>query len=116
MREVDFYDLTRAAQDRFIRCVRGVGVPAPWHKSYEFPRELLIWLGASGVAVGGLATLLLHGLGSLSSSVAMHGPAMIAVYALLVATVFFGILRAFAFLRDQRKLPYKVGVYLFPSG
>lgn len=116
MRQVDFYGQTRALQDRFVRCTQGVGMPAPLAFAPERPRDARTWLGVAVGAALLLAIVAIVGMGSLESSLALHGPAMIAAYALLLAAVVFALLRAASIERATNALPFRAGWYLFPSG
>ncbi len=117
MQEVDFYELSRAVQERFVACVDGQGQPAPvLRASAGQPRGLWAWLG---VAVGSIATLLsLHqlGLGDLASPLALQGPPFIAAYAALSAAFLVSVLRMLAGLQARQALSFPAGIYLFGTG
>src|SRR6266511_1307886 len=82
MQEVDFYELSRAVQDRFTGSLRGEGRPLPLLAIRVGPsREVLVW---AGIAVGAALVLVGFfqlGLGDLKSSLANHPTTFIAVYA-----------------------------------
>jgi hypothetical protein len=117
MQEVDFYELSRAVQERFVACVGGEGQPAPvLRASAGQPRGLWAWLG---VAVGSIAALLaLHqlGLGNLASPLALQGAPFIGAYAALCAAFLVAVLQMLAGLQARQALPFAAGIYLFPSG
>ena len=117
MQEVDFYELSRAVQERFVACVGGQGQPAPvLQDSAGQPRGMFAWLG---VAVGGVVLLLVvyqAGIGNLESSLALQGAPFIGGYACLLAAIFVAVLQVLARLQARQALPFRAGVYLFPSG
>jgi hypothetical protein len=79
------------------------------------PFELFVW---SGVAAAGLAALLvlcLVGLGDLESGIAIHGRGLGAVHAVLAASLLLGLAEALATAFRSWMLPYRPGVYLFPT-
>ena len=117
MQEVDFYELSRAVQERFVTCVGGQGQPGPvLQDTAGQPRGMFAWLG---VAVGGVVLLVVVyqlGLGDLESALALQGTAFIGGYAVLLAAVFVAILQVLARLQARQALPFRAGIYLFPSG
>ncbi len=116
MQLVDFYKLSRPVQERFIGSVNGGGLPSPILELRGGPREPLAWLAVSGGGLLALLVLYRIGLGDLTSSVAINPAAMIAAYALLLATVAVGLLKALAVWKEVRELPYRPGIYVFPIG
>jgi hypothetical protein len=117
MQEVDFYELSRAVQERFVACVGGQGQPAPvLQDSAGQPRGMFAWLG---VAVGGVVLLLVVyqvGLGNLESPLALQGAPFIGGYAFLLAAIFVAVLQVLTRLQARQALPFRAGIYLFPSG
>ncbi len=117
MQEVDFYELSRAVQDRFTGSLRGEGRPLPLLAIRVGPsREVLVW---AGIAVGAALVLVGFfqlGLGDLKSSLANHPTTFIAVYAGILATISIAALQVAARTRARWALPYRAGIYLFPSG
>jgi hypothetical protein len=117
MQEMDFYELSRAVQDRFTVSVRGEGQPRPLLALRAGPpREVLVW---SGIGAAGLAFLVLLvglGFGDLKSSLALHGAPLAGAYALLAAIVAVSVMKVLTVLKQRWELPYRPGVYLFPAG
>jgi hypothetical protein len=116
MEQVDFYKLARPVQERFIGSINGGGLPTPILELRAKPKEPRLWLAASAGALVLLVALFRVGLGDLSSSLALHGPPLIAAYVLLVAAILFGLLRAFGVWGAVRALPFRAGAYVFPVG
>jgi hypothetical protein len=117
MRELDFYELSRAVEDRFVGSMRGEGQPRPLLANRGgVPREVFV---GSAIGLGGLAGLVVLfelGLGDLTSDLALHPLPVIAGYVVAVATIALGALQVLARLRADWALPFTPGVYLFPSG
>jgi hypothetical protein len=116
MQRVDFFQLSRPVQDRFIGCARGESQPAALlYADADTPRDLPVF---AAIATGGmlaLAVLLRWGFGDSASPVAIQPPVVIALYALAFAACFAGGLRVVQRLREGSALPFRAGVYLFPS-
>ena len=116
MQQVDFYQLSRAVEDRFVGSMRGEGQPRPLLAIRGgLPREVFV----GGAVVLGLVVLVVLfqlGLGDLSSSLALHPLPGIAAYVVAVATIALGVLQVLARLRADWALPFRPGIYLFPSG
>jgi hypothetical protein len=116
MQEVDFYELSRAVQERFVACVEGQGQPAPvLRASAGQPRGMFAWLGIAAGSVIALLVFYQTGLGSLDSGLALHPLPFLAGYAGLLATTFVAFLQVLARLAARQSLPFIPGVYLFPS-
>ena len=116
MQEMDFYEISRAVQDRFTVSVRGEGQPRPLLAVRAGPpRPALIW-GAVGAGALLFAWVLFElGLGDLKSNFAIQPASFAAGYALLVATVAVAAIQVTSRLRASWALPYRPGVYLFPA-
>jgi hypothetical protein len=117
MQEMDFYELSRAVQDRFTVSVRGEGQPRPLLALRAGPpREALMWSGIGGGAFLLVLLLVDLGFGDLKSSFALQAAPLAGAYALLTATVAISVMKVLSVLKQRWKLPYKPGVYLFPAG
>lgn len=116
MQPIDFYKLTRPVQERFIGSVNGAGLPAPILRSNAAPRAPLVWFGTSAASLLTVLFFFRLGFGDLTSAIAVQGTAWLGVYAGLIALATFGVLRAFAILREYRKSPFRRGIYVFPVG
>jgi hypothetical protein len=117
MQEMDFYELSRAVQDRFTVSVRGEGQPRPLLALRAGPpREALVWSGIGSAAALFLVLLVALGLGDLKSTFALHGAPLAGAYALLGAIVAVSVLKVLTILKRWWALPYRPGVYLFPAG
>jgi hypothetical protein len=117
MQEVDFYELSRAVQERFVGCVGGQGQPAPvLQATAGQPRGLLAWLGVAAASVAALVGLYQLGHGNLESGLALHGAPFIGGYAFLLAATLVAFLQVFSRLQARQALPFAAGIYLFPSG
>ena len=116
MQTQDFYKLARPVQDRLIGCLNGSGLPPPTLAARGGPFEPLVWLLGAGAAAIGLLVLYRVGLGALDSGMAIQSAPIIGAYAVLVGAMSFALIRAASLWSDQRMLPFKPGVYLFPIG
>ena len=117
MQEVDFYELSRAVQERFVACVGGQGQPAPvLQASAGQPRGMLAWLGIAGGSLIALLALFQVGLGNLDSGLALHAPPFMGGYAALLAAIFVAFFQVLSRLQARQSLPFAAGIYLFPSG
>jgi hypothetical protein len=116
MQVIDFYKLTRSAQERFIGSVNGTGLPAPILRTNPAPRGPIVWLGASAASVLTVLVLFRAGYGSLTSAMAVQGPAWVAADMAFVTLAVFGTLRAFAIFAEHKKSPFRRGIYVFPVG
>jgi hypothetical protein len=117
MREVDFYELSRAVEDRFVGSMRGEGQPRPLLAIRgRVPREVYVGTAIGVAGLVGLVVLFELGLGDLTSDFALHPLPAIAGYVVAVATIALGALRVLARLRADWALPFTPGIYLFPSG
>jgi hypothetical protein len=116
MREVDFYQLPRHVQERFVTSSRGAGLPS-WLLSCQPPRPYpWLWtvLGAAGLLVVCGASVV--GFGALGSPRAIMGPAAIIIFAVGFVAALLGLLYASAQSSVAERLHYKAGIYLYPVG
>src|ERR1700723_246892 len=102
MQSIDFYKLTRPVQERFIGSVNGSGLPAPILRTNDPPRAPLFWFGGSGIALAAALLFYRLGYGELTSALAVQGVVWMVVYAVLIATAVFGVLRALAIVREDK--------------
>jgi hypothetical protein len=116
MEALDFYNLPRTAQERFVGSVNGSGLPAPILRTATRPLAPYAWMGASVAAFILLLLLLLSGYGSLTSSLARQGPLWLIVEMAMLGASVFAALRAAEILHAHRSSPWKRGVYVFPVG
>lgn len=116
MRTVDFYGLTRAAQDHFIDAAAGGQAPVPLAVRPGGPTTHRIGLVVAALGVIGALLLYRTGHGDLGSDAFVHGVALAVAWVLCIALVLGGALHAIAGERAVRTLPWKAGVYAFPTG
>jgi hypothetical protein len=117
MQVVDFFNLERSLQDRFVEAASGSVPPTPLAFRAARPRAgVLVWWGACVLATVSALALLASGFGSLASSRALLGVTWAVVEALLLALAAFAVLRALALDHDRDSLPYRAGAYVFPIG
>src|SRR5258706_15270487 len=91
MQEVDFYQLSRAVEDRFVGSMRGEGQPRPLLAIRGGPpREVLVGGAVTVLGMGILVVLFLLGLGDLASGLAIPPVPRIAADAIAVATIALG--------------------------
>jgi len=117
MDRVDFFQLGRAVQERFVEATRGSSAPLPLAiRPLALDSRVLVWsaLGACAFALGIVA--LRFGFGDLASRYALTPFWFAGVYAGLFALSAFGFLKAAARYVSVRLVPYRPAVYLFPIG
>jgi hypothetical protein len=114
-KRVDFFQLPRPVQDRFVAATRRAAPPAP--VLFERAPRTTVWvsLGASAVIALVALVLLRAGWGDVTSPLALHGVKMVVVDVLLWSGAAYGVVHAMALLRATDSLPYKAGTYLFPG-
>src|SRR5258705_12088426 len=72
MQVVDFFNLERSLQDRFVEAASGSVPPTPLAFTRARPRTgVLVWWGVCLLAVAGVIGVLALGFGSLTSSLAI---------------------------------------------
>lgn len=116
MRHVDFFQLQRDVQERFVASTTGVGVPSVLLVSRVPRRFSKLWLvlGVAGpcIVIGVMA----FGYGVLGHAHAILPAAYIAVHAVGLIAATLSLLFWLEWRREPRSLPYPMGVYLFPVG
>jgi hypothetical protein len=117
MQVVDFFNLERSLQDRFVEAASGSVPPTPLAFKPARPRgQVLVAWGVCLVATLGAVALLALGFGSLSSPLAILGTPWAVAEAFVIALALFAALRALALDHDRDSLPYRAGAYVFPIG
>jgi len=116
MKEIDFYQLDRTAQERFVGSVNGRGLPLPILKMASKSALPLILRGASAVCIAVALVLAVVGYGSLGSRMAIQGVGSLVLYVALTALATLGFLVASARAKAYAGSPFKHGVYVFPTG
>jgi hypothetical protein len=116
MQKIDFYQLSRSAQERLVGSINGRGLPAPILRTVSRPIAPLVWLGASAICLLLLIVFFALGYGSLTSRLARQGPAWLLVDVVLAGLVALGLLRALARQREHAASPFRRGIYVFPVG
>lgn len=116
MQRIDFFQLERPIQERFVASARGAAPPAPLASRRELvPKGVLIWAGISLVSVLALGLLGSLGYGELTSRFALQPGWLAGVYWVLGVSAVFAGVRAFALHLQVHSMPYAPAVYLFPS-
>jgi len=117
MQVLDFFNLERSLQDRFVEAASGSVAPTPLaFKAARPSGGVLLWWGVCLVVTVSVIALLGVGLGSLESSMALLGVFWAIVAAALVALAIFAALRALSLDHARDSLPYRAGAYVFPIG
>jgi hypothetical protein len=116
MRTVQFYDLARTIQTRFIECARGAGVPAPLAAQPRRHAAPFLWLLAALTAFAALFGFASLGFGELESSLALGPLWTVGVYALLGTVAMYCTIQVITLRGVERSHPYRTGVYVFPVG
>jgi hypothetical protein len=116
MEQVDFYELSRVVQDRFVSSTRGTDVPAPILRAPgtgdKWPA---IWLVVSAAAAVGFVGAITRGFGDLSSGLSIQSPVIAGVEVALAVVVVLGIVQAFARWARVKAWPFRPGVYVFAA-
>jgi hypothetical protein len=115
MRSVDFFGLSRAAQDHFVDATNGTQPPAPVLVIRGGPRgHRLGWLIALlGIALA--VVLFQRGFGDVMQGSVVHGLPLIGAWVFVFVLIFGGLLHALAGERAISALPWKAGIYAFPT-
>ena len=117
MQVLDFFNLERSLQDRFVEAANGSVPPTPLAFTRARPHPaVLAWWGVCGLGVVGSVAVLVSGFGSLDSSLAILGTPWAIGVALLVTLAVFAALRALSLDHERDSLPYRAGAYVFPIG
>lgn len=116
MNKVEFFGLERPIQERFIESTRGTGAPAPLLLELPGPNlRALAWTAGSVllcivcIAFGRL------GYGDLEHSLALTPTWGVVVFVALLAGATACALRAVALFGADQSLPFRRGIYVFPS-
>lgn len=117
MQIIDFYNLERSLQDRFVEAAKGAVPPTPlaFAPARPRPRVLAWWAGCALSLLVALAILAI-GFGSLHSGSALLGVRWAVVLGVFFALSAFAALRALSLDHDRDSLPYRAGAYVFPIG
>ncbi|MDF3068196.1 MAG: hypothetical protein K0R38_3797 [Polyangiaceae bacterium] len=117
MQVVDFFNLERSLQDRFVEAASGSVPPTPIAFRPARPRaQVLVWWSVCLLAALAAVGLLTLGFGSLESPLALLGAPWAVGEGLLIALAVFAGLRAVALDHDRDSLPFRAGAYVFPIG
>ncbi len=117
MQTVDFFDLDRSLQDRFVEAARGSVPPTPLaFRPARLRPAVLAWWAAGALCLLAAIGVVTLGFGSLESDFALLGLPWAAALGLLLALAVFAALRAIALDHARDSLPYRAGVYVFPIG
>jgi hypothetical protein len=117
MQVVDFFNLERSLQDRFVEAASGSVPPTPLAFAPARARlQVLGWWAVCLFAALSAVALLAVGFGALDSPQALLGPGWAVAEALLIALAVFSGLRAVSLDHDRDSLPYRAGAYVFPIG
>ena len=117
MQVVDFFNLERSLQDRFIEAASGSVPPTPLaFKPARVRTGVLAWWGGCLVASAAAVGVLAAGFGALESPLSILSLPWAIVLGCLLALAVFAALRALALDHDRDSLPYRAGAYVFPIG
>jgi len=117
MDRVDFWQLGRSVQERFVESAKGGSAPTPLAvRPLARDSRLLLW-GALGVGSLAAAIVALRmGFGDLGSRFALTPVWFCAVYGGFFALSAFGFFKAAARHFSAYAVPYRPALYLFPIG
>lgn len=115
MKAVDFYKLPRNIQDRFVGSVMSGFPPAPLLAQRGGTPQKLMWLGLTAACFVLIIAVTRLGYGNLYSALSLHSWRAVPLYVGLVFGFGFGLAQAYARVVREKALPYRSGIYLFPS-
>lgn len=117
MKNVSFYSLPRATQERFVSATQGSLAPLPLATSFAASwREGRVLFGAAAFCAFCAAVLLAWGFGDLSSPWSLPGRSSEFAVGLVTAATLTFLLRGLVLHDRLSALPYARGTYLFPVG
>jgi hypothetical protein len=102
-------------QDRFVASTLRAAPPSPL--LFRSAPRTTAWalIGSSAVLVAVATSVLVTGWGNVSSPLAIHRDAMLAVDVLFFAAAVYCFIHATVVLRALEALPYRAGTYIFPA-
>jgi hypothetical protein len=116
MRVVDFYQLPRHVQERFVSASRGVGLPSvllAYRPPLPFP---WLWTVVGVLGFGVVVVTSVLGFGTLGHPQAILDPLGLLACAAGAMAALLGALQASAARSAPRRLHYPAAVYLYPVG
>src|SRR6185503_8620428 len=117
MKRIDFFQLTRAVEERFLESTRGQAAPLPFLVGAPPPPfDAIRWAAAAAAIFALWIWVASLGYGNLQSSLALQPKWMAGVHALLLALTVACALRARSCLAARTRLPFRQATYLFPIG
>lgn len=116
MKSIEFYDLARPAQERFVAATRATLAPAPLAVRHSSKFVGSRWFLTAALGVVTTAAFASRGFGDLQHPAALASGWRAVIYCLGFTASFACLTRGLT-LRDRAlSLPFTRGVYLFPSG
>jgi hypothetical protein len=115
MHEIEFFQLQRSVQDRFIRATRGE-VPVPLMVAPTPLRAPRVWTALGVAALLAAAVVGALGFGSLDNRLAIQPATWIAAYFGPLALGVFCILMGFALRQRSAAMPFRPWIFFFPCG
>jgi hypothetical protein len=117
MDRVDFWQLARSVQERFVESSKGGSAPVPLAvRPLGRDSRVLGWSALGAVCLLLAIVALRVGFGDLGSRYALTPSSFCAVYGGLFALSAFGFLKAAARRVSAYAVPYRPALYLFPIG
>jgi hypothetical protein len=116
MKSIEFYDLPRPTQERFVAAAQASLAPAPLAIKLGSRFVGARWFVAAALVLAATALYAAQGFGDLNHDAALASPLRAAIYS-LGFTLSFACLTRGLTLRDRAlSLPYARATYLFPVG
>lgn len=114
VREIDFHDLSRSMQDRFVACTRSEAAPRP--VLVAEPRSSVALWSTFAIVAGAsvLSGVVTYGFGRLDRRQALHAITALPIYVLAIATAVLGVTQLLRLRAERRALPWRRALYLFP--
>ncbi len=114
LRRLEFEKLPRVVQDRFVASTNETFPPWPILRAHLRAPASRGWALVAAASVAALGALFFLGFGDPHSRFVTRPTWVALVFTALVATALLGFFRALA-ARGAHDLPFRAGVYLFPS-
>lgn len=116
MRQVEFFKLPRAIQERFLAGAAGTSPPQVWLRYPARTPFPVLWLLGALAGLGILFGLLTLGYGTAGNRLALAPVYMAGVYGAAVWTIALCVMGILSVVSAPGWLPFRPGYYLFPVG
>lgn len=116
MRQVDFFALPRAVQERFLASTGDTAPPHPLAFRSAGTRLPIPWILSGLLALVALIAVIALGFGDATSPFAIGPGYMLVVYGVAIWWLSLSVLEAIGAVQQAAMVPFRRGLYLFPGG